>query len=115
MMRGFLALAVAMSLLVVGCDDSDTGQDLSGHSDLLVMNNTDSEVQLTYWWTEYVPGFPVPRTISVAAHSQTTISVWYESNGESEITATQEGREKQYRVWHEQSALSIDTEDFGTT
>jgi len=108
----FSIVAVAMLLLCTGCEDTTTGQDLSGHNDLLVINNTDSEVQVTYWKDEYVPGFPVPRTISIMAHGQTTINVWYDSDGESDITAVWEGKETTYVVWHEQTVLSIDVEDF---
>jgi hypothetical protein len=110
-----MALLAVVCLLCSSCEDDDYDYEpvLSGHHDLLIVNNTSIETELSYPRDSGAfDGFPRHGNASVGANHQIDVEVWYSESGEARVTATQNDNEKTYRVWHEQSVLAIDPEDF---
>ena len=79
-----------------------------------MINNTASDVQVTYFKDENILGIREPNTFTLSANGEKLISVYFDSAGHSEMNAVQNGIRKQYVVWHEQPTLAITSQDFNS-
>ena len=109
-----LILAFGIAALLTGCESDDAWPDDYGNRDTLVINNTDDAIVIEYREKEAEVGITLfdAHTDTIQAHSQKSISLYFNSRGNGDVTARQGDREKTFTVPVKNPVLSVDSTDF---